>query len=239
MWPFSRLAVGRPRRCRENTWRRSGRGTHPVPVSAFVVGLGLGLFVAAQPGPVSLLLLRTAGRGQRRSAFMIGLAAACVDASYAGLGAAGAAPLLHWGPARLALGVAGGTLLVLIGVRTLWSAWRVRAGLETAEDVLGPRRAFATGFAATASNPLTIASWAAIFAAASVSGVADSVPGAVALVLGIAVASLGWFGLLTVGSAALLRRVGNRWVALLDVVCGVGLVGFGGLLGLRSATSGT
>jgi len=128
---------------------------------------------------------------------------------------------------------------VLIGARTLWSAWRVRAGLETAEDVLSPRRAFATGFAATASNPLTIASWAAIFAAASVSGVADSVPGAVALVLGIAVASLGWFALLTVGSVALLRWVGDRWVALLDVVCGVGLVGFGGLLGVRSATSET
>ena len=202
-------------------------------MSAFVVGLGLGLFVAAQPGPVSLLLLRTAGRGQRRSAFMIGLAAACVDATYAGLGAAGAAPLLHWGPARLALGVAGGTLLVLIGVRTLWSAWRV------AEDVLQPRRAFATGLAATASNPLTIASWAAIFAAASVSGVADSAPGAVALVLGIAVASLSWFALLTMGSVALLRRLGDRWVALLDVVCGVGLVGFGGLLGVRSAASET
>ena len=46
------------------------------------------------------------------------------------------------------------------------SAFRVRLGGESLDEVASPRRAFATALAATASNPLTIASWAAIFAAA-------------------------------------------------------------------------
>lgn len=205
--------------------------------SALLLGLGLGLFVAAQPGPVSLLLLRTAARGQRWAAFMVGAAAACVDTTYAALGAAGAAPLLQWGPARIVLGVAGAALLVGLGLRTLWSAWRVRSGLETTEDLRSPGRAFATGLAATASNPLTIASWGAIFAAASVVGTAEALPAAVALVAGIGLASLTWFAVLTLVATRVLRRLGDRWLTALDVVCGTGLVAFGVLLGVRSATS--
>jgi threonine/homoserine/homoserine lactone efflux protein len=206
-------------------------------VNPFLVGLALGLFVAAQPGPVSFLLLRTAARGRRLPAFMIGLAAACIDATYAALGAAGVAPLLQWGPARIGFGLLGGAVLVVIGTRTLWSAWRVRSGLETADDVTSPGRAFATGFAATASNPLTIASWAAIFAAASVSGTADSLAGAIALVAGIGVASLSWFTALTMVSAVMLRRIGSGWIGLVDAVCGVGLVACGVLFGVRSVAA--
>jgi threonine/homoserine/homoserine lactone efflux protein len=204
---------------------------------ALLLGMGLGLFVAAQPGPVSLLLVRTVARGRRLAGFMIGAAAAVVDTVYASLGAAGVAPLLQWGPLRLLLGLIGGGVLLLIGIRTLWSAWRVRAGLETEQDVGSPRRAFLTGLAATASNPLTIASWAAIFAAASVAGAANTTSSAVLLVLGTGLGSLAWFAVLTLGAGAVVRRTGYRWVPVLDVGCGVGLVGFGLALGVRTAVT--
>jgi threonine/homoserine/homoserine lactone efflux protein len=113
----------------------------------------------------------------------------------------------------------------------------VRSGLETADDLRSPRRAFATGLAATASNPLTIASWAAILAAASVAGTASSVPTGAAMVAGVGVASLGWFAFLTLAAERALRRLGSTGLALLDATCGVGLVGFGGLLGVRVATA--
>ena len=57
-------------------------------------------------------------------------------------------------------------MLIVLGVRTLWSAFRVRLGGESQQEVSTPRRAFLTSLAATASNPLTIASWAAVFVAA-------------------------------------------------------------------------
>ena len=68
----------------------------------------------------------------------------------------------------------GAVVLVALGARTLWSAFRVRLGGEADSEVATPRRAFATSLAATASNPLTIASWAAVFAAASTAGIASN-----------------------------------------------------------------
>ena len=204
-------------------------------MSSLWVGLGLGAFVAAQPGPVTLLLVRTVARSRRAAAAALASAVAIVDLGYAGLGAAGAAPLVQVSGVRLLLGLIGAAVLVAIGARTLWSAWRFRSGLEVPAEVATPRRAFVTGLAATASNPLTIASWASIFAAASVAGAASTAGGAAALIVGVGIGSLAWGLMLTVGAGVLLRRMGQRWVQWLDAVSGVGLVGFGALLGWRSA----
>src|SRR3954470_23385356 len=129
-----------------------------------LVGFGLGFFVALQLGPMSLFLMRSTLRGGLMIGLAIGGGIAVVDALYAAAGAAGAAPLLAIDPLRLILGLTGAAVLVTLGVRTLWSAFRVRSGAEVPGEVAGPRRAFLTSLAGTASNPLTIASWAAIFA---------------------------------------------------------------------------
>ena len=122
----------------------------------------------------------------------IGAGIAVVDGTYAACGAAGAAPLLDIEPVRLLLGLAGGALLIVIGLRTLHAAFRVRLGLETADEMADPGRAFLASVAGTASNPATIASWAAIFAAASTAGAAPTTSAAVLLIVGVALGSLAW-----------------------------------------------
>src|SRR5688572_60496 len=159
---------------------------------ALVVGFGLGFLVALQLGPMSLFLIRSTLRRGWTVGLAIGAGIAVVDALYAAAGAAGAAPLLTIGPLRLVLGLLGAAVLVALGARTLYSAFRVRQGLEVPAEVAGPRRAFLTSLAGTASNPSTIASWAAIFAAASVAGAADGTADAFALVAGVALGSLAW-----------------------------------------------
>ena len=47
-------------------------------------------------------------------------------------------------------------MLVLLGARTLYSAFRVRHGGEVHAEVATPRQAFLTALAGTASNPATI-----------------------------------------------------------------------------------
>ncbi len=210
-------------------------------MSALVLGFGLGLFVGAQPGPVSLLCIRSVLRGSVSSGLAIGAGAALVDALYAVLGLAGAAALLEIDALRVALGITGALVLGIIGARTLWSAFRVRLGGEATEEVSTPGRAFLTSVAATASNPLTIASWAAIFAAASTASVADvtgSAAGSAALIAGVALGTLTAFSALT-GVVSLFRaRVGPRLLATVDAVAGAGLLGFAGLLALRTAREG-
>jgi putative LysE/RhtB family amino acid efflux pump len=197
---------------------------------ALLVGFGLGFLVALQLGPMALFLIRSTLRRGWAVGLAIGAGIALIDALYAAAGAAGAAPLLAIGPLRLVLGLAGAVVLMALGIRTLHSAFRVRHGLEVPSEVADPRRAFVTSLAGTASNPSTIASWAAIFAAASVAGAADSPGGAVLLVAGVGLGSLAWVTVLATGVAVARRAAGERALRTADAIAGVGLLGFGGAL---------
>jgi threonine/homoserine/homoserine lactone efflux protein len=203
-------------------------------VSALVVGLGLGAFVAAQVGPVSLLCARTSMRHGFVAGAAVGAGAASVDLLYACLGVAGVAALLQVTALRVGLGLVGATVLVVLGVRTFRSAFRVRLGAETDDEVVAPWSAFRTAVAATASNPLTIASWAAIFSAAAVASVVVDVATTVELVVGVGIGSLAWFTALAAAFTFAGRRVGTRGLAVIDGVAGLGLIAFGGVLAVRS-----
>ncbi len=197
---------------------------------AALVGFGLGFFVAVQLGPMSLFLIRSTLRRGLGVGLSIGAGIALVDALYATLGVAGAAPLVSIGAVRLVLGLVGAAALVVLGVRTLYAAFRVRTGGESEVELSSRRRAFVTAFAATASNPLTIVSWAAIFAGATAAAAADTLGGAALLVAGVAAGSATWFVVLSVGVASVRRALGRRAMRIADAVAGAGLLGFGGLL---------
>jgi putative LysE/RhtB family amino acid efflux pump len=203
-------------------------------MTSLVIGFGLGFIVAAQLGPISLLAIRST----LRSGVAIGLAVAAgvaiVDTLYAAAGAAGAAGLLAIEPLRLAFGVLGAVVLALLGAKTLWSAFRVRHGGESREELATPRAAFVTSLAATASNPLTIASWAAVFAAASTAGAAAAGAGAALLLAGVGLGSLSCMSLLAGGVSVARRWVGPRMLRTVDGIAGAGILGFGGLLAFRT-----
>jgi putative LysE/RhtB family amino acid efflux pump len=203
---------------------------------ALAAGLGLGFTVGSQPGPMSLFLVRSTLRGTLRTGLAIGAGIAVIDVLYAGVAAAGLAPVLGTLPVRIVLGVLGSVVLLALGLRTLWSAFRVRAGGEWDEEVRTPRRAFVTSLGATATNPLTIALWTGGFAAAGAAAHVHSGPRAVALLAGIGLGSLAWFTILS--SAVSLSR---RWLRPpvlrgLDACAGLALTGFGALLGYRAVT---
>ena len=128
------------------------------------------------------------------------------------------------------LGIAGGVLLIAFGLRTLHQAFRVRLGLETVHETADPRRAFLASVAGTASNPATIASWAAIFAAASTAGNAGTSAAAVLLIAGVALGSLAWVSTLASAVAVARRGLGVRAMRFADAVAGLGMLGFGGAL---------
>jgi putative LysE/RhtB family amino acid efflux pump len=102
-----------------------------------LVGFGLGLFLAAQVGPVTLLIVRTVLRGRR--AVAVGLtmagAVALVDLLYATLGLAGAGQLLTTDGLRIPLGLLRAAILVAIGARSVWLGFRARTGAESDDEV--------------------------------------------------------------------------------------------------------
>ena len=198
-----------------------------------LVGFGLGLVVAMQLGPMSLFLIRSTLRAGWRVGLAIGGGIALVDGSYAALGAAGAAPLVAIGPVRAMLGLAGATFLAVVGLRTLRSALRVRLGVESQAEMTTAAHAFRASVAGTASNPATIASWAAIFAGASSAGAAagTSAPRTSSAAAEVpAAGSLAWVSVLACGVALLRRGLNERALRIADGVAGVGMLGFGGAL---------
>ncbi len=206
-------------------------------IGALLAGLGIGMLAALQVGPIFLLCARTSARFGFRPGAAIGVGAATVDAAYAVLGALGAAVLLQAAPLRLALGLAGAGVLVWLGARTLYDAFRVRAGAEDDLEVVTPRAAYRTGLLATASNPLTMLTWAAVFSGASVSDVAGDAPRAAAFVVGIGLGSLALHLGLAGVMSAIGARLGTGALRVIDTISGLGLVVFGTVLGVRTLTS--
>jgi putative LysE/RhtB family amino acid efflux pump len=203
-------------------------------MTPLLVGFALGFLVAAQLGPISLLAIRSTLRSGVLVGVSIAAGVALIDTLYAAAGAAGAAGLLAIEPLRLAFGLIGAAVLALLGARTLWSAFRVRMGGESGEEVATPRAAFPTTLAATASNPLTIASWAAVFTAASTAGAIAASGGAALLLAGVGLGSLTWMSLLAGGVAIARRWVGPRMLRAVDGIAGAGILGFGSLLAFRT-----
>ena len=197
-----------------------------------LVGFGLGFLVALQLGPMSLFLIRSTLRAGLLTGLGVGAGIAVVDALYAAAGAAGAAPFLLIDPVRVALGLVGAIVILWLGVKTLRAAVHIRAGLD-GDAAASPAAAFRTSLGATASNPATIVSWAAIFAAASTTADTSAVP----LVAGVGLGSLMWVSTLALVTAVVRRAVGARAVRVADTVAGVGLLGFGGVMGWRALDS--
>ena len=203
-------------------------------MSAFVAGFVLGFVIGAQVGPIWLLCARTSLRSGLVPGLAVGAGAAVVDFCYACLGVAGAAGLLRITGLRVGLGLLGAAVLIAMGARTLWSAWRVRLGAEREDEVARPWTAFRTSVAATASNPLTIASWGAVFAAASTARFTSTPSTTVELLLGVGVGSMAWFTVLAGGLQVVGRRMGDGGLRVVDAAAGAGLLAFGSLLAVRT-----
>ena len=187
-------------------------------------GVGLGFAIAAAVGPISLLTIRrTIAHGQAYG-LASGAGVALADATYAAIAAFGLTALtsLLVG-ARALLGVIGGVFLVLLGIRTITTR-PLAAAAETTERP-GPAAAFASIFGLTLTNPMTILSFAGVFAAAGLTGHGGAEAGL--LTIGVFLGSLLWWVILTAVVARLRSRVTLEALTWVNWGSGALLVVFG------------
>jgi len=187
-------------------------------------GIVLGFTIAAEVGPISLLVLRRTIAHGRLYGLVSGLGVATADASYAGIAAFGLTAitsLLVSG--RVALGLVGGAIIVLLGLRTMRSA-----PVDAAPDSERPGLVggYASIYALTMTNPMTILSFAAIFAGFGFA-VGLSPLDAAVLTLGVWIGSSLWWLLLTAVLAWLRDRISLRVLRWINRVAGAALVVFG------------
>lgn len=189
----------------------------------FLKGALLGIIITAPPGPIGTLCInRTLERGFWAGA-ALGLGTAVGDASYA-LVAVGGLAIFADVLASIAVPLAfgGGLLLIWLGYRSLY-ADPIAAAEIGASDLL--RTTFATFFL-TISNPATIISFGALFAAFGLAH-ENSRSSAVLIVGGAFVGSIAWWLFLS-GMVRLARkRLSENFAATVGRISAYLLIGFG------------
>ncbi|MCB6177504.1 LysE family translocator [Rhodobacter sp. Har01] len=189
----------------------------------FWKSLLLGLAVAAPLGPIGALCInRTLDRGFR-AGVAGGLGTALADALYASLAAAGFAAFASLlARVQLPLMVAGGLFLLWLGAQSLRPRPARPAAQVGARDLLGTT---AATFALTMANPMTILSFAALFAGLGLAAAAG--PGAAMLVVaGVFCGSMLWWVLLSGGVALARHRLPPAFALWTARASGAVLIGF-------------
>jgi threonine/homoserine/homoserine lactone efflux protein len=185
----------------------------------FLRGFVLGFSIAAVVGPIGVLCIRRTLMTGFAIGFVSGLGAATADATYAAVASFGVSAL-----ASVLLGqvvwlrLIGGAFLLYLGLRTLRAAPATRPA-DLPASGMRLAGAYSSTLALTLSNPMTIMSFAAIFAGIGASG-AD-------LVAGVFGGSAAWWLVLASAVSLLRARVTPRWLRLVNVASGVLIVGFG------------
>ncbi len=204
-----------------------------MPTAPFVHGLIIGLSIAAAVGPMAILCIRRTLAEGRLAGLVTGLGVATADGCYGAVAAFGLTALadaLLGGQVWLRL--FGGAFLCYLGLKTALATPAQRAASAAGSNL---PRAYASALALTLTNPLTILSFAAIFAGLGAAAGGSSYGTATALVLGVFVGSACWWLFLTSVVAALRTRVMPHVLRWINRISGAVILAFGliALAGLR------
>ncbi len=189
-------------------------------------GVVIGFSIAAPVGPIGVLCIRRSLAYGQRVGFASGLGAATADAIYGAIAAFGLTFLSSFLVAQQDwLRLVGGLFLLYLGLRTLLTAPSKESTSELKQPAL--TRAFSSTFLLTLTNPVTILSFAAIFAGLGVAAETSTYTEAGLVVAGVFLGSAAWWFLLS-GAAGLLReRVTPAGLLWINRVSGLIIFGFG------------
>lgn len=195
-------------------------------------GLVIGFSIAAPVGPIGVLCIRRTLVEGRVSGLVSGLGAATADAIYgcvAGFGLTFISNFLVGQQIKLRL--IGGVFLCYLGLKTLLAKPAEQAALAKEKSLVS---ACASTFFLTLTNPLTIISFAAIFAGLGLASTSGDYKLAGVLVLGVFIGSALWWFILSYGVGLFREKINNHGFQWVNKISGAIIIGFG-LFALLSA----
>ncbi len=191
-----------------------------------VRGFAIGLAVAIPVGPIALLCMRRTLERGFLIGFGTGLGAAIADLFYASIAAFGISAveevLLKY---RTALSFIGGIFLLILAARTAMG--KVAAQREVNPRTGSAVTAFASGFVLTATNPLTVLGFVAIFAGFGVGEGLTDTSRAVSLVIGVMAGSILWWLILNGIVARIRHFFAPRTLQRVNLAAGALIAAFG------------
>jgi len=190
----------------------------------------IGFSIAAPVGPIGIICIRRTLAVGRRSGLISGLGAATADALYGAIAAFGMAFIATFlinQSTWLRLG--GGIFLIFLGMRILFSAPEeivaANPGLQNHRNLISD---YLSIFFLTISNPLTILSFAAVFAGFGATFFESrDYPSATLMVLGIFLGSSSWWFFLTYITSLFRNRINTATMRWINRIAGAIIIVFG------------
>jgi threonine/homoserine/homoserine lactone efflux protein len=196
-----------------------------MDISFFLRGLIIGFSIAAPVGPIGVLCIRRTLAKGRVSGLVSGLGAATADAIYGSVAGFGLTFISNFLVSQQVwLRIIGGGFLCFLGVRTFLSKPTEYAASAKGNGLLG---SYASTFFLTITNPVTILSFAAIFAGLGVGGASGNYVSAAVLVLGVFVGSALWWFILSNGVSVFRAKFNPHSLRWVNRISGVIIIVFG------------
>jgi len=200
----------------------------------FLKGIMIGFVIAAPVGPIGVLCARRTLLHGRRAGFFSGMGAATADSIYGFIAAFGLTFISDLLVAHQALlRLVGGAILVYLGVQAFVAQPVKKSELpRSARHYAGM---YSSTFFLTLTNPMTIFSFAAVFAGFGLAGIKGSVLSSAILVLGVFLGSALWWLFLVVLFSLYGRRFQSHelvWVNRLTgaIITASGVFALGSML---------
>ncbi|MDR6287595.1 MULTISPECIES: LysE family translocator [Inquilinus] len=192
----------------------------------FAKGIALGIAIAAPVGPIGVLTIRRTLIHGPRHGILTGVGAALADGVFGLIAAFGMVALSTWLISlKTGLHLIGGTVLLVLAIRTLLHAGHIERDPEKGRTEGGEIRAVASAFLLTLSNPMTILTFATAFTAVGLAETLSFASGLI-LVAGVFLGSASWFTALSLVVSATGGRLTPRTLLWIDRVAGVLLLVF-------------
>lgn len=191
----------------------------------FLKGLLIGFSIAAPVGPIGVLCIRRTLADGRLSGLVSGLGAATADAVYgsiAGFGLTMISAFLI--DQQIWIRLIGGAFLFYLGLKTFFTKPADQAALAKGKGRLS---AYISTFFLTLTNPMTILSFAAIFAGLGLGTAAGDYASASVLIMGVFCGSAAWWFLLSGGVSLLRRQFSKNAIRWVNRISGLVILSFG------------
>ncbi|HZT89896.1 MAG TPA: LysE family transporter [Stellaceae bacterium] len=178
-------------------------------VGFLLKGLVVGIVIAIPVGPVGVLCIRRTVFSGQLAGFLSGLGAATGDAAFGIIAGFGLTVVADWLlDYQHLLRFLGAAFLLVVGAKALMTEPAPVPRRQADPETLA--RFFASTFALTLTNPVTLLSFLAIFAAVGLTGKEATLAAAAVLVLGIWLGSLLWWLALCLGASLWRRTLSER-----------------------------
>ncbi len=185
-------------------------------------GFLIGISIAAPVGPIGVLCIRRTLADGKLSGFLSGMGAASADMVYGAVAAFGLTIITDllventfW------LRILGGSFLLYLGIKTFLEK---PASHATQANQSGYFGAYLSTFFLTITNPMTILSFAAIFAGTML---AQKTSSPMVLVAGVFSGSATWWLALSLGVGLMRDRLNSNHMAWINRISGTIIIIFG------------